>query len=140
MTRRFHITTSDREIRDLLPTHPVLAGDLEVGDHVHDDMITWTVDKKTVNPDGTINFYDVNNCGHVNCRPEWVFNVLDPYCVSNGTGRPTYAELAEMLRACRPVVWRARMGGKVPHAQDKIDAEALWPKLDKAIKDAITLE
>jgi hypothetical protein len=140
MTKRFHITTSDREIRDLLPTHPVLAEDLEIGDHVHDDMITWTVDKKTINPDGTINFYDVNNCGHVNERPESVYDVLDPYCVSNGDRLPTYAELAAMLRECRPVVWRAMMGGKSPHVQDKLDAESLWPKLDKAIKDAVTPE
>jgi len=36
-------------------------------------------------------------------------------------------ELEALLRKCRPFVWRALQGGKSPHAQDKVDAEALWP-------------
>jgi len=36
-------------------------------------------------------------------------------------------ELGALLRKCRPFIWRAMQGGKSPHAQDKVDAEALWP-------------
>jgi hypothetical protein len=33
----------------------------------------------------------------------------------------------ELLLRCRPFIWRAMQGGKMPHAQDKEDAKALWP-------------
>ena len=36
-------------------------------------------------------------------------------------------DLLELLLRCRPFVWRAMQGGKSPHAQDKEDAQALWP-------------
>ncbi len=140
MSKRFHLTTSDREIRDLIPTREVEAVNLRVGDHIHDDMVTWTVDRVEINPNKNLNFYDVNNCGHENNPADYPYDILDPYCVSGRTDLPTYAELVELLRACRPFVWRARMAGKVPHAQDKLDAEDLWPELDKAIKDGLTLE
>ena len=39
-------------------------------------------------------------------------------------------ELVALLRRCRPFVWRAMQGGKSPHAQDKVDAEALWPLIE----------
>jgi hypothetical protein len=54
--------------------------------------------------------------------------------------KPSYEELVAMLRKCRPFVWRAMLAGKVPHEQDKLDAEALFPKLDEAIKKASSIE
>jgi hypothetical protein len=38
-------------------------------------------------------------------------------------------ELEALLQRCRPFVWRAMQGGKSPHTQDKVDAEALWPQI-----------
>lgn len=35
--------------------------------------------------------------------------------------------MLELLRRCRPFIWRAMQGGKAPHAQDKEDAKLLWP-------------
>ena len=43
---------------------------------------------------------------------------------------PELPELLDLLIKCRPFVWRAMQGGKVPHTQDKLDAEKLWPMLD----------
>ena len=42
-------------------------------------------------------------------------------------------ELTEILRKARPFVYRSRFKG-LPHAQDKVDAEALWPRLEKALE------
>ncbi len=38
-------------------------------------------------------------------------------------------DVEALLRKCRPFVWRAMQGGKLPRAQDKVDAEALWPQI-----------
>ncbi len=54
--------------------------------------------------------------------------------------KPTYEELVALLKKCRPFVWRAMLAGKVPHEQDKIDAEELFKPLDEAIKNAVTPE
>lgn len=134
----FHLCTPDRELRDRMPTHSVLAKDLEIGDILHDDHVTWTIAKRKVNDDGTMDLHDSCNNGYTNCKPDLRLEVLDPYCVSNTRDQPTYAALVKMLRKCRPFVWRAMMAGKVPHAQDKIDAEKIWPDLDAAIKKALS--
>ncbi len=39
------------------------------------------------------------------------------------------APAVALLRKCWPYVWRAMQGGKSPHAQDKVDAEDLWPQI-----------
>lgn len=46
----------------------------------------------------------------------------------------TRAELLRMLVRCRPFVYRAMWPSKVPHDQDKKDAEDFWPEIDAATK------